>query len=472
MIFDFKKIFTNNNPFKVSSSLLKQYNKRRPKNKTFKLCHAPSKSMLFIQSGLVMPCHYNRGYSIGNVKEESIHQIWFGDKRSRLIKSINHNDLSVGCFSCYNSILNNSYYFTGAAKYDFFSNKKNKYPEMLDFQISNTCNLQCSMCSGEYSSSIRTKREKKPSYDNAYNDTFIEQIIEFLPYLKSASFTGGEPFLIKQYYKIWDLISVQKNKIDVYISTNGTVYNNIVKNYLDKINFNFTISIDSIIKETYESIRINSTLDNVLKNIEIFNNYCKSHNTKLYVKCCLMKKNILEIPEYFKFWNLKDIEIVTKFVWFPPFASIRELSKTELFNIINTFKKVKLQSNTHIQKRNSERFNEIINQIEEWLNEKNNFQNDIISFTKSYEELVLNVKAKIYDFLIANKTKPVIIEETVENYCKVLYKIAENIPDNKTACFALENFSKLPIHMFISELNRNDFDKLLERFLQAGMEIY
>ena len=45
-------------------------------------------------------------------------------------------------------------------QYDSPKLNSSKYPSVLEFELINTCNLECVMCTGEYSSLIRAKREK------------------------------------------------------------------------------------------------------------------------------------------------------------------------------------------------------------------------------------------------------------------------------------------------------------------------
>src|SRR6185295_19977224 len=74
------------------------------------------------------------------------------------------------------------------------------YPKLMEFEISNVCNLECTMCTGFFSSSIRHNREHLPPIKTPYDDAFVRQLEPFVPHLKAARFLGGEPFLIRTYY--------------------------------------------------------------------------------------------------------------------------------------------------------------------------------------------------------------------------------------------------------------------------------
>jgi MoaA/NifB/PqqE/SkfB family radical SAM enzyme len=75
-------------------------------------------------------------------------------------------------------------------------------PKVMEFELSNECNLECVMCNGSFSSSIRKNREKLPPIISPYNDDFVNELDAFIPHLTDAKFLGGEPFMIEIYLKI------------------------------------------------------------------------------------------------------------------------------------------------------------------------------------------------------------------------------------------------------------------------------
>ncbi|GAB4279374.1 MAG: hypothetical protein Kow0068_03330 [Marinilabiliales bacterium] len=442
--------------------IIKSYNKTRGKIKKNRICYAPFSSMLFIQSGQVMPCHYNRGTVLGKISENTIHEIWFGNKLKNLQEHIAKNDFSSGCESCYYNIINQQFYNAGCKKYDnLFS--FGKYPIMMDFQISNTCNLECIMCSGEYSSTIRKNREKQDNYPDYYKNDFVNQLDEFIPYLQYAKFTGGEPFLINNYYKIWDKIATQKPDINISVSTNGSILNDKIKYLLEKLKFQFTVSIDSINENTYPQIRKNSDLQNVLNNIKYFHDYSIKKHTSLIIKFVVIQQNMYEIPEFVEYWNNKNIRILPKMVWFPPYASLRNIDSEKLKELIVLYKNKKLSASTRIQKQNNQYYKGIISQLEKWVIEKQS----IIDNNKSTEEIKKELIKNIQDFLLT-KTDNSEVQSLMEKYSKTIDFLCNSIADEKEMRKSLIIFSELPVHLVVAEINRENPQKLLSKFVQAS----
>jgi len=426
-------------------------------------CKAADFSLLFQPSGEVLPCHYNRGYILGKYPENSIREIWKGNKRKILVKSIRTNKYNLGCFACKNDIDNGLDQFVGKNKYNYIGSSHSNFPLSMEFQLDNICNLECIMCSGEYSSGIRKHREKGEKYLSPYDDKFIEQLEQFIPHLKHAAFTGGEPFLINIYYKLWDRIKVLNPDCNIYISTNGTVLNEKVKSYLERLSFNLTISIDSLDKERYEAIRKNATLEKTLENIEYFIQYCKEKNTVVNIKCLVMPQNYQDIPFLFSYFSKKNIGIFPKVAFLPQFASFESLNKNELTVITNFYKKQSFINQSEIQLSNIERFNELIRQIESINPESNNI-------LLNTEMQLGEIKKEFENQLIENINKlDKSIRKDIYFYKKILELLYNSIVDENELKTAIINFSKLQPQLLLNEINRADVNKLIARFKQAAL---
>ena len=452
----------------LDEQFIKAYNKIREKSKRKLLCHAPFSTLFFSEYGEILPCYYNKNIVFGRYPEQSPEEAWFGKKMSTLREHIKNNDLSYGCQDCMQYLNSENYYSVGAWKYDYLPVNKSKYPISLDFQISNICNLSCIMCNGEYSQTVRQKRENKDSYVNPYDENFIKKIEPFIPHLKEAAFTGGETFIIKQYYDIWDKILEINPKIRISITTNGTILNSKIKTYLDKLNFNITMSLDSISKENFESIRRLSNFDNVLNNLDYYIEYTKRKQTLLTVKVCPMRQNWHEMPVLINFLNNKNVLFLFNNVVFPPYCSLWNLPSAKLKEVYEFIEKHEFATNTIIQKGNIERVDNLINQLKNWEKQAKEFENtypDINS--KSANEINILLKQKIRYYLTTN-TNISASTSFGQDLEKVFDDLIISIKDEKILKNAFIYFFKIPVHRILSEFNIRNFDKIVERTIQAG----
>jgi MoaA/NifB/PqqE/SkfB family radical SAM enzyme len=368
----------------ISPETIAAYNATRAPKATDKLCHAPFVNMNFEQNGDVTACCFNRTHVLGSYPKMSLLDIWFCDKANELRNYIDANDLGGGCEICAKQLLAHNFMgsrargFDGNASgsWDHIPEKirnKLKYgqwqqmPRSMEFELSNTCNLECVMCHGYFSSTIRKNREHLPPIHQPYDAGFVEQLKPFLPYLKEAKFLGGEPFLIDIYYQIWEAIAEINPNINIYITTNATIYNNKVRALLDRLRVNPVISIDSLVEETYNIIRKNASFTRVMENVGQLRAYCEEKGTQLSFAVCPMTLNKNELPEMVQYANKEGIRLFFNTVFQPEIYSLKFLPEVELAALIATYKNFSLENDTEIAQHNASVFNDLAHQLEAWL---------------------------------------------------------------------------------------------------------
>ncbi|MBL4577857.1 MAG: radical SAM protein [Flavobacteriales bacterium] len=349
----------------LSKETVAKYGAARPRSEHV-LCYAPFKNMYFGIDGSATACCYNRTHSFGSFPEQSIHEMWFGAKADELREHIKCNDLSKGCQGCQYLLNVGNYTGTQALYFDHYPMNKNKYPTVMQFELSNVCNLECTMCTGEFSSSIRKNREQLSEKICAYDDDFIVQLREFIPHLSYAKFYGGEPFLIEQYYKIWNLMAELNPGIKVEIQTNATIMNQRVKSVLDKLKCNINVSLDSLQKETYESIRTNAKFDTVQNNLQYFVDYSIKKRTKVTISVCPMRSNWEELPDFVNYANSIKGNLFFHVVWNPEDLALWNLGSVALGNMLQILQQVNLPRRTSVQRKNYRRYADYLELIQDW----------------------------------------------------------------------------------------------------------
>lgn len=319
-------------------------------------CKAPFNTLFFSMSGEVYFCLSNRIQIIGKYPQNSIKDVVDGETRNELQKLFIKNNGMPGCEYCKEQIRMGNY----NAAFNQFSNVPSKKGEItvIEFELSNQCNLQCEMCSENYSSMFQgnCKKIKIP-----YDDQFVYQITPYLRTLKKASFRGGEPFLISIYYKIWDKLLAQNKDVIIGITTNGTIYNSRVEKYLYSGQFHISISIDSLQKETFEKIRINGNFEQYIQNINNFLKLSKKGICGLSVCTCILINNWKEIPAIFQFCNKNKLNIRINYVESPFNVSIKSLPKNEIEAIF-----LFLNKNKNNNDYNIKIYNTILSILQSW----------------------------------------------------------------------------------------------------------
>ncbi len=205
---------------KQKKQYIKGYNMLREKSRHSSFCIAPSTSLRFHRNGGVQICCHHIAFEF--LKEKSLKDIWFGEQFDTLRKQMKDYDIPDSCNFCASPFYSQDYKNVNALEFDYLEPNDNGFPALMDFSLDNTCNLACIMCDASLSSSIQMKKEpKEKCFETfSYDEDFVSQLEEFIPYLKFAVFTGGEPFLIKSYYSIWDKM-IELNK-DIIINNART----------------------------------------------------------------------------------------------------------------------------------------------------------------------------------------------------------------------------------------------------------
>ncbi len=279
---------------------------RALEDKPFKaLCYAPSVQLTFSPNGDASACCISRSYVLGNVRTHRLDEIWHGERLRRFREELRRYQLPAGCETCYWQLEAGNFETHPIRSFDGFAvHPDEEWPAVLEFAVSNTCNLACIQCCGDYSSVLRAQ-EGLPPLAKAYDDQFFADLRKYLPHLQNVSFLGGEPFLQQECYRIWDMLIDMELAPACSITTNGSLYNAKVERVLSELPVNLCISIDGITKETIERIRVNVKYETLMDNIRRFDAYAKGradrHADKrqpwIQFNYCVMRQNWHELAD-------------------------------------------------------------------------------------------------------------------------------------------------------------------------------
>jgi len=348
------------------------YQKVRDPRDRHLLCKAPFNSMYFNVYGQCAPCWLTLTDS-DTYPEKSVREIWFGDKFNQLRKAIHEKNLDLKCQTCKKNIQQGNHISVLSRLYDY-PYALAEYPAVMEFELSNRCNLECVMCKGDLSSTIRKNRDQLKPLPMRYDQTFVDQLEEFIPHLKEAKFLGGEPFLIEIYYSIWKKIAKLNPSLKITITTNGSVYNKRVESILSRLDCHLILSLDSIKKDTYENIRINGNLERVLYHFEHFRKYTSKRNNYLGISVNPLRKNWQELADFVNFCNDKDASIWFNTVIYPHDEALWTLPADDLQHIYNFLSGKTILpgngQNKSLCEANKNKFKNLVEvQIKQWLAE-------------------------------------------------------------------------------------------------------
>jgi len=341
------------------------------------LCHAPFVSLNFDQSGRVTACCYNREYVLGTYPAQSVREIWTGAPAVALREAFLRGSEVRGCDGCFDQLrLGN---FAGALmrNFDGFSIGRRSrqdaavdLPIVLEFEIANTCSLECVMCGGHWSSAIRDRRERLPPLRNPYDRAFVDQIEALLPTVAVARFLGGEPFLIPRYHEIWNSMRRLSPGAELSITTSAAVVPDRPRRILDDLRAHIVVSLDGITAPTYEVIRRNARFDQVMTNVESLLAYTRDRDTTLTVACCPMTYNWRELVRLVDFCESKGMRLFFNTVTAPVEASLACLPEAGLEEVIRALDEDSRDRVDTWTAQSQEQWRGLMSQLRGWLEEK------------------------------------------------------------------------------------------------------
>jgi len=219
------------------------------KNKAF--CILPWIHMHAWPDGRAMPCCIaDSDQPFGNVKENTIAEVWNSDKYRELRLAMLKGEKLDCCRRCY-ELEDSTYIWTlrknhnqwfGDKHFDLVekTNADGSIDEMrmayMDIRFSNICNMKCRTCGPELSSlhaqehgELYGKHEVANILKNngsiivnvAKHKNFWDELQQYLPDVEEVYWAGGEPLITNEHYKILDhWIETGKTDVRLRYTTN------------------------------------------------------------------------------------------------------------------------------------------------------------------------------------------------------------------------------------------------------------
>lgn len=249
--------------------------------------------------------------------------MWHGPRLAELRAAVASADYSIGCELCEPPAGLRIHPTAPARSFDHLAPRATEaWPRQLELALSNTCNLRCTMCFGELSSSIRAHREGLPPLPEVYGAEFFADLEEFLPHLESLKFIGGEPFLSREAWRVWELLDKIGHHPPCHVTTNATIRNRRVEQVLDKFPMAFTVSLDGASAESFERIRIGARFEEVVTNLDYFTATARSRGTSVSLAFCLSTESWRELPRVLEFGEDRALPVGVNLVTEPSRLSL------------------------------------------------------------------------------------------------------------------------------------------------------
>ena len=448
------------------------FNKTRPRGPQSVLCWAPFRNLYFTYSGDAVACCNNRSYTFGRWPEQSIHDIWFGEKAEGLRRLIRQNDLSNGCSNCMEHLKGGNFDAIKAMMYDHLPANPNGYPSVIELELSTRCNIKCIMCYWTMASDARKNQSGKKTLDSPYDKSFVEELSKFVPYLTEIKFYGGEPFLAEINYDAMEMILNVKKELSIIVQTNATILNERVQSLLDRGRFHVTASLEAVDKGCYEAIRIGANFEQVMDNILAFADYAKKRGTFFGISTCAMRQNWRELPEIVALCNRLDVPVYFHTIWHPPGCALWNLPSGELGTIRDHLAARVFPGESANSSKNRKHYQDLVSQLGYWrenalTREKNEVRFEGLSLD-SLDYLFRKIEVTLLTDLACGKPEA---QKRLDRMVLEISAAVEELPPGYPISPAMEIMNQLNGPFLLSLLEPIDRKGILGRFLSLREEI-
>ena len=158
------------------------------------------------------------------------------------------------------------------------------------------------MCDGMTSSRIRRERDHLPLAPSMYGERFFRDMEEILPHVEHVEFYGGEPFLVKEHLRIFEILTRVNARCTIYVNSNAVSFHPKAKHFLETLNFKtIAISMDGVHPELHGEIRIGLRNDLFYQNVDYLLALRAKTGLEVMLNVTEHRKNWFELPEVFRF---------------------------------------------------------------------------------------------------------------------------------------------------------------------------
>lgn len=155
-------------------------------------------------------------------------------------------------------------------------------PRLVDWAITEVCNLDCKHCRGIPKGELSTERAR----------ALIAEIARLEPGWVIVE--GGEPLLRRDIFELLGLM--RRNNLEVHLISNGMLLDSEITARLKDLGVKLMISIDGATPATYESIRGGARFDRVVQSAR---NSAREGILEA-INMTLLRRNFREIPGLFR----------------------------------------------------------------------------------------------------------------------------------------------------------------------------
>lgn len=277
-------------------------------------CAAPWRGLHINPRGDVKTCCAGDPNMLGNLNENTIQEILFGDTMQEIRQSIRQGRPHAYCYNCVQA---ERY---GRSERDWHNSVSPEFdpttasdlehiPTLIDVRWNTTCNLSCNYC-GDKCSSKWAALKKIPFRSGAR--PYYEQACDYLDQhrdaIREVALVGGEPLLLPENERLLDVIP---QECIVTLITNASVdldRNKIFQKLTKRNRVGWSLSFDNV-DERFEYVRHGATWRQLLDNLDAIQHLMRNNGHWGGIHAVYNIYNATRLQEFTEFARDRDLTI-------------------------------------------------------------------------------------------------------------------------------------------------------------------
>lgn len=281
-------------------------------------CFAPWTNLHISIEGNYRTCC--SGVDLGNIKKDLIIDVFASDQYKSIQIALANNQPHVNCRHCLHLEKNG-----GTSERTWYTHNdveintlhEQKY-HSIDIRWNNVCDLSCTYCNKNFSSTWAKLQNTKHS--SFYNKTNVDAVYDYISThkeIKQINLAGGEPLLIKENLKLFDVINNTDTKLYIISNFASDIRTNQIFQKLMAISNDFQIDISfDTVGDKFEYVRHGGCWNTMLDNIHYAQEQITKYkpNSNISITSLYSVYNALELSQFTQ--HLYDHELpMPRWTW-------------------------------------------------------------------------------------------------------------------------------------------------------------
>jgi organic radical activating enzyme len=300
-------------------------------------CFAPWTNIHITIDGLYKTC-CSGSILLGTIQNDDINNVVTSDKLKLIKTALINNKYHQNCQGCYalekqGSQSERQWYST----IPIILNDINDHADhSIDIRWNNVCNLSCTYCNKDFSSTWAKLENSSITkfYSKSNNQLIYDYINKHKNTIKEIKLAGGEPLMIKENIKLFEIIDGSDIKLYIISNFASPAKENPVFQKLLSISNDFQLDVSfETLGNKFEYVRRGANWTTLLENFNYARDMITKNklNSNISIASLYTIYNALDLSHFIEFLHTNNLPM-------PRFTSLSTPKELSVFNLPDSYR--------------------------------------------------------------------------------------------------------------------------------------